>query len=33
LSNSDFWVDATGGKIWLTYRGHLLRIPSPAKPK
>jgi len=31
LSNSDFWVDATGGKIWLTYRGHLLRIPSHAK--
>jgi hypothetical protein len=31
LSNSDFWVDAAGGKIWLTYRGHLLRIPLPAK--
>ena len=31
LSTSDFWVDAAGGKIWLTYRGHLLRIPLPAK--
>ncbi|HKQ89052.1 MAG TPA: HEAT repeat domain-containing protein [Blastocatellia bacterium] len=33
LSNSDFWVDAAGGKIWLTYSGHLLRIPLPAKSK
>jgi hypothetical protein len=33
LSNSDFWVDAAGGKIWLTYIGHLLRLPLPAKPK
>jgi hypothetical protein len=33
LSNSDFWVDAAGGKIWLTYRGHLLLIPLPAKSK
>jgi hypothetical protein len=31
LSNGDFWVDATGGKIWLTYRGQLLRIPLSAK--
>jgi hypothetical protein len=29
LRNSDFWVDANAGKIWLTYRGHLLRIPLP----
>jgi hypothetical protein len=31
LRSDDFWVDAAAGKIWLTYRGHLLRIPSPAK--
>lgn len=33
LSSHDFWVDATAGKIWLTYRGHLLRIPLTAKSK
>jgi hypothetical protein len=33
LSNGDFWVDATAGKIWLTYIGHLLRLPLPAQAK
>jgi hypothetical protein len=33
LSSYDFWVDATAGKIWLTYGGHLLRIPLPAQSK
>jgi hypothetical protein len=33
LRNSDFWVDATSGKIWFTYHGHLLRIPLPSKMK
>jgi hypothetical protein len=29
LSDSDFRVDATAGKIWFTYCGHLLRLPLP----
>ena len=33
LNNSQFWVDATAGKIWFTYHGQLLRIPLPAKTK
>jgi hypothetical protein len=33
LNNSDFWVDATAGKIWFTYQGQLLRIPLPPPPK
>jgi hypothetical protein len=33
LRSGDFWVDATLGKILLTYRGQLLRIPLPAKSK
>ncbi|MGH9935468.1 MAG: hypothetical protein ACREAM_04425, partial [Blastocatellia bacterium] len=33
LRSGDFWVDATAGKIWLAYHGHLLRIPLPAKTK
>jgi len=33
LSNSDFWVDVTGSKIWFTDHGHLLRIPLPAMTK
>jgi hypothetical protein len=33
LRNSDFWVDANAGKIWLTYRGQLLRLPLPAQMK
>src|SRR5262245_46128214 len=33
LSNSDFWVDANAGKIWMTYRGRLLRLPLPAQTK
>jgi hypothetical protein len=33
LRNTDFWVDATEGKIWFTYHGHLLRMPLPAKMK
>jgi hypothetical protein len=27
------WLDATGGKIWFAYKGHLLRLPMPAQPK
>jgi PAS domain-containing protein len=33
LKNSDFWVDVNASKIWFTYKGHLLRIPLPAKSK
>jgi hypothetical protein len=33
LRNSDFWVDVNASKIWFTYKGHLLRIPLPAKSK
>ena len=33
LRNSDFWVDTNAGKIWLTYKGHLLRLPLPAQMK
>jgi HEAT repeat protein len=33
LSNSNFWVDATAGKIWFTYKGQLLRLPMPAQMK
>jgi HEAT repeat protein len=33
LRANNFWVDATSGKIWLTYCGHLLTIPLPAKSK
>jgi hypothetical protein len=33
LGNRDFWVDATAGKIWIAYYGHLLRIPLPQKTK
>ena len=33
LNYSDFWVDANSGKIWLTYRGQLLRLPLPAQMK
>ena len=33
LSNGDFWVDVNAGKIWLTYKGHLLRLPLPAQTK
>ena len=33
LSSSNFWVDDGSGKIWITYRGHLLRIPLPTKTK
>ncbi len=33
LSRNDFWVDAAAGKIWITYRGHLLRLPLPAQTK
>jgi HEAT repeats len=29
LGNSDFWVDVNAGKIWFTYKGHLLRLPLP----
>jgi hypothetical protein len=33
LSSDDIWVDANGGKIWLVYQGHLLRLPLPAQTK
>jgi len=33
LSSDDIWVDATGGKIWFAYKGHLLRLPMPAQMK
>ena len=33
LSKSDFWVDANAGKIWMTYRGQLLRLPLPKQMK
>jgi hypothetical protein len=33
LSIDDIWVDATGGKIWFVYRGHLLRLPIPSQTK
>ena len=33
LRNSDFWVDVNAGKIWMTYKGHLLRLPLPAQMK
>ena len=33
LRSGDFWVDETAGKIWFTYRGHLLRMPLPKKTK
>jgi hypothetical protein len=32
LSGDDIWVDATSGKIWFAYKGHLLRLPLPARP-
>jgi hypothetical protein len=32
-SDKNFWFDAARGKIWLTYRGHLLRIPLPQMTK
>ena len=31
LSSDDIWVDATSGKIWFAYKGHLLRLPLPAQ--
>ncbi len=33
LSSDDIWVDATSGKIWFAYKGHLLRLPMPAQMK
>jgi len=33
LSSDDIWVDATSGKIWIAYKGHLLRLPMPAQTK
>ena len=33
LKSDDIWVDATSGKIWFAYKGHLLRLPLPAQPK
>jgi hypothetical protein len=27
VSNADVWVDAAAGKVYLTYLGHLLRVP------
>src|SRR5262249_50076086 len=31
LRSDDIWVDATSGKIWFAYKGHLLRLPLPQK--
>ncbi|HKE04449.1 MAG TPA: HEAT repeat domain-containing protein [Blastocatellia bacterium] len=33
LKSDDIWVDATSGKIWFAYKGHLLRLPMPAQTK
>ena len=33
LRNADVWVDEARGKVWLTYKGHLLRLPLPAAGK
>jgi hypothetical protein len=33
FDNDHIWVDATAGKIWFTYQGHLLRIPLPPPQK
>jgi HEAT repeats len=33
LSGDDIWVDEASGKIWFTYKGHLLRLPFPQKVK
>lgn len=33
LRSADVWVDEARGKIWLTYKGHLLRLPLPASGK
>lgn len=33
LRSADVWVDDARGKVWLTYKGHLLRLPLPAPGK
>ena len=33
LRSADVWVDEARGKVWLTYKGHLLRLPLPAPSK
>jgi HEAT repeat protein len=33
LTRDDIWVNEDGGKIWFTYKGHLLRLPMPAQMK
>ena len=33
LQNADVWVDEPRSKIWLTYKGHLLRLNLPAPGK
>ncbi|HZS08854.1 MAG TPA: HEAT repeat domain-containing protein [Blastocatellia bacterium] len=33
LSSQDVWVDAAAGKLYLTYRGDLLRLPLPGQAK
>ena len=33
LRSADVWVDEARGKVWLTYKGHLLRLPLPAAGK
>jgi hypothetical protein len=30
LHSADVWVDEPRGKVWLTYKGHLLRLTLPA---
>jgi len=29
LSSADIWVDQKGDRLWIAYRGHLLRMPFP----
>ena len=33
LTSDDIWVDTAGGKIWITYQSHLLRLPMPAQAR
>ncbi|MGH9937744.1 MAG: hypothetical protein ACREAM_15975, partial [Blastocatellia bacterium] len=33
LTSDDVWVDAAEGKIWITYQGHVLRLPMPAQAR
>jgi hypothetical protein len=33
LASDNIWVDVAAGKVWLNYRGQLLRLPLPARSK